>query len=141
MQPGTTVRVHYRGTLDSGEEFDNSYQRGEPLEFVIGEGRVISGFDQAVSGMAVGDKAKVTIAAEDAYGPRHEEAIQDVPADKLPEGVSEGDMVHGQTAEGHPLAATVVSVEGDMARLDFNHPLAGCDLTFELELVEVTEPA
>jgi FKBP-type peptidyl-prolyl cis-trans isomerase 2 len=137
MNQGDKVRVHYRGTLDDGSEFDSSYSRGEPIEFEIGSGGVIQGFDDAVSGMDVGDKLRVAIPSDKAYGPRHDEAIQEIPADQIPEGASVGDMLSGQTEDGHQVAAELVSLEDGRATLDFNHPLAGKDLTFELELVEV----
>ena len=139
LEKGTRVRVHYRGTLDDGEEFDSSRQRDEPLEFEIGSGQVISGFDEAVSGMAVGDSVKVTIPSENAYGPRHAEAIHEVTIDKLPEDACEGAMVQAMTQDGQPLAGTITKLTEEMATIDFNHPLAGYDLTFELELVEIVE--
>jgi peptidylprolyl isomerase len=140
IQDGSTVRVHYRGTLDDGTEFDNSHQRGEPLEFTIGSGQVISGFDEAVKGMDAGGTVKVTIPADNAYGPRHPEAIQEVPLDVLPEGACEGAMIQGMTEDGRPLAGTIETMGDANARIDFNHPLAGEDLTFELELVDVEQP-
>jgi FKBP-type peptidyl-prolyl cis-trans isomerase 2 len=139
LPDGTTVRVHYRGTLADGSEFDNSHQRGEPIEFTLGGGQVISGFDEAVREMSVGDSVKVTIPVENAYGPRFDEALQEVPLAQLPEGVCEGAMLSGMTEEGQPVAGTVKKVDGDTATVDFNHPLAGEDLTFELDLVEVVE--
>ena len=137
LEQGTKVRVHYRGTLGDGTEFDNSRQRGEPLEFEIGGGQVISGFDEAVSGMAVGDRLEVTIPSDNAYGPKHAEAIQEVEAHRLPEGACEGAMIQAMTEDGQPLAGTIIDLTDETATIDFNHPLAGCDLTFELELVEV----
>jgi len=137
MNQGDKVRVHYRGTLDDGSEFDSSYSRGEPIEFEVGSGGVIEGFDEAVAGMDVGDKLRVTIPSGKAYGPRHAEAVQEIPADQIPPGASVGDMLSGQTEDGHQVAAELVSLEDGRATLDFNHPMAGKDLTFELELVEV----
>jgi FKBP-type peptidyl-prolyl cis-trans isomerase 2 len=139
LDDGTKVRVHYRGTLDDGTEFDSSYQRGEPIEFEIGAGNVIGGFDEAVKGMTVGDQLEVTIPSENAYGPHHEAALQRVEADRLPEGAGVGAMLQAMTEDGQPLAGTVVEMEEGMATIDFNHPLAGKDLTFELELVEVVD--
>ena len=137
LKDGTKVRVHYRGTLGDGTEFDNSHQRGEPMEFVVGGGQVISGFDEAVRAMEVGGSLKVTIPSDNAYGPKHDEAVQEVPAAQLPEGVCVGAMLQGMTESGQPLAGAVIGLEGDTATIDFNHPLAGEDLTFELELVEI----
>jgi FKBP-type peptidyl-prolyl cis-trans isomerase 2 len=137
INQGDKVRVHYRGTLDDGSEFDSSYSRGEPIAFEIGSGGVIEGFDDAVSGMDVGDKLRVTIPSGKAYGPRHDEAVQEIPADQIPPGASVGDMLSGQTEDGHQVAAELVNLDDGSATLDFNHPLAGKDLTFELERVEV----
>lgn len=138
---GDKVRVHYRGTLSDGTEFDCSEGR-EPIEFEVGAGQVIPGFDEAVSGMEVGDKTTVTIPAAEAYGDRMEEAVQEIPlaafGDQVPE---EGWAVELQAPDGSQLAATILSVddENGVATLDFNHPLAGQDLTFELELTEIVD--
>ncbi|GAB4279576.1 MAG: peptidylprolyl isomerase [Coriobacteriia bacterium] len=139
IENGTRVRVHYKGTLGDGTEFDNSYQRGEPIEFEMGSGSVIPGFEAAVREMSVGDTSTVTIPADEAYGPRYEEAVQQVPTSQLPEGAFVGAMLRGMTEDGRPVAGTIVELEGDNAKIDFNHPLAGEDLTFELELVEIVE--
>jgi peptidylprolyl isomerase len=133
---GQKVRVHYRGTLNDGTEFDSSEGR-EPLEFVVGSGQVIPGFDEAVSDMSVGGKTKVTIPAEEAYGERVDEAKQEIPLDAFPEKPEVGWLVEMASAEGQRMAATVADLSDDTATLDFNHPLAGEDLTFEIELVEV----
>jgi FKBP-type peptidyl-prolyl cis-trans isomerase 2 len=137
QEAGARVRVHYRGTLDDGTEFDSSYSRGEPIEFELGKGDVISGFDDAVLSMDLGDKARVTIASADAYGPHHAEAVQSAPVDKLPEGAGIGDVLTLQGDDGSQIAASITALADGVATLDFNHPLAGKDLTFELELVEV----
>jgi FKBP-type peptidyl-prolyl cis-trans isomerase 2 len=137
LDNGTKVRVHYRGTLGDGSEFDNSYQRGEPIEFEIGSGQVITGFDEATREMAVGDKLKVSIPSENAYGPKNLEVIQQVPVSELPEGAVVGIMLRAMTEQGQPVAGTITALEDDIATIDFNHPLAGEDLTFELELIEV----
>lgn len=135
---GTTVRVHYRGTLDDGSEFDSSTGR-DPLEFTVGSGQVIPGFDEAVSGLDVGEETKVRIESENAYGERLDEAVQRVPLDAFAELPPAGVMIQLQTPDGRTLAATVTSVEEDSVELDFNHPLAGQALTFEIELVEIVE--
>lgn len=136
---GTTVRVHYRGTLDDGSEFDNSHPRGEPIEFVIGAGSVITGFDDAVRGMAVGDTLSVKIPADNAYGQQVPEAVQRVKVEQLPDGAYVGAMLQAMTEDGHPLAGSIIELGDEFAVVDFNHPLAGQDLTFELELVEIVE--
>ena len=137
-EAGQKVRVHYRGTLDDGTEFDSSEGR-DPLEFEVGSGEVIPGFDAAVADLEPGAKATVTIPACDAYGERIDEAMQVVPIDAFPEPPEEGWMVEVSAPDGQRMAATVTTVGTDTAVLDFNHPLAGQNLTFEIELVEVVE--
>jgi len=137
-KPGDTVRVHYRGTLDDGTEFDSSTDR-DPLEFTIGSGQVIPGFDAAVDGMSVGESVTVTIPAAEAYGPRQNEAVQQVPRDMFDDEPQAGWMVELTAPEGQRLAALIAEVGTDTVTLDFNHPMAGKDLTFEIELVEVIE--
>ncbi|MBW6468252.1 MAG: peptidylprolyl isomerase [Coriobacteriia bacterium] len=133
---GTTVRVHYRGTLEDGSEFDTSRGR-DPLEFTIGSGEVIPGFESAVADMAVGDSTTITLDAENAYGGYHEEAVQVVPVTAFTDDPYEGAVVQLLGPNGERLAATITSIEGDDVTLDFNHPLAGKALSFEIELIEV----
>ncbi|MDF1542093.1 MAG: peptidylprolyl isomerase [Anaerosomatales bacterium] len=133
---GTTVRVHYRGTLEDGSEFDTSRGR-DPLEFTIGSGQVIPGFESAVADMAVGDNTTITLDAENAYGGYHEEAVQVVPVTAFTDDPYEGAVVQLLGPNGERLAATITAIEGDDVTLDFNHPLAGKELTFEIELIEV----
>lgn len=135
---GDTVLVHYRGTLDDGSEFDSSEGR-DPLRFTLGSGEVIKGFEDAVAGLDVGQSTTVTLAPEDAYGARYEDAVQTVEAGNFAEGQEPfvGGMVSIVAPDGTHLAAEITSVDGDQVVLDFNHPLAGKALTFELTLVEV----
>lgn len=138
---GDTVTVHYRGTLEDGTVFDSSEGRA-PLLFTLGAGDVISGFEAAVIGLEVGEKAVATIPPEEAYGPRHEEAVQEVPIDLFGEAAPDiGDVVSVIADDGSQLAATVAAISDDLmtVTLDFNHPLAGRTLTFEIELVEIVE--
>lgn len=136
---GDTVRVHYKGTLDDGTEFDSSEGR-DPLEFVVGSGQVIPGFESAVAGMELGDSKKVTIPVEDAYGDRSDDAMQEVPMSAFGEDRPQaGWMVELAAPDGNRIAATVADVGDDTVKLDFNHPLAGENLTFELELVGVEQ--
>lgn len=136
-KPGDTVRVHYRGTLADGSEFDSSAGR-EPLEFEVGAGQVIPGFDDAVGELEVGQSATVTIEACNAYGDRMEEAVQVLPLDAFGDQAPlEGWAVEMEAPDGSRLAATIIEVGAESATLDFNHPLAGEDLTFEIELVEI----
>ena len=140
VKTGDTVNVHYRGTLDDGSEFDSSRSRGEPLSFQVGGGQVIAGFDAALEGMAVGETKNVTLAPDQAYGPRINEAVQVVPKTAFPPGFpfEVGQQVQGQGNDGKPLAATVTAEDMHTVTLDMNHPLAGQNLNFEIELVSVT---
>lgn len=134
-QNGDTVRVHYTGKLDDGTTFDSSAGR-DPLEFQVGAGQVIPGFDNAVSGMAPGDQRTVTIPATEAYGEHRTEMVLEVSKDQLPPGLDPGigDQLQLQTADGQPVPVRVTEVSTDGVTLDANHPLAGQDLTFEIKL-------
>ncbi len=130
-QSGDRVTVHYRGTLDSGEEFDSSIG-GTPFPFTVGANEVIAGFDQAVLGMAVGEKKTVRIPAAEAYGEHREDLVLVVPAAEAPEGLAVGQQVYlGETP------ATITHMDAESVTVDANHPLAGEALTFELELVSI----
>ena len=134
VDTGETVRVDYVGTLADGEQFDSSFDRGTPLEFVAGTGMMISGFDAAVVGMTVGETKTVTIPAADAYGERADDAIVEFPIDEVPEQF----QVEGMQVDlGNGLPATVVEVTDEVVRVDTNHPLAGEELTFEITVVEI----
>ena len=134
---GDKVKVHYTGTLSTGEEFDSSAGR-EPLEFEVGAGMVIPGFDSAVLDLEPGESVKVTISADEAYGERQEDLIQTVPLEFFGEQLpQEGWMLQLQSEDGQVIPAVVVSVTEESATLDINHPLAGQDLTFDIELVEI----
>ena len=137
---GDTVRVHYRGTLSDGSEFDSSAGR-EPLEFVTGAGQVIPGFDAAVLDLEPGDEVTVTIPAAEAYGDHNPEGLQSFPLSAFPSTPEVGWAVELGGPNGERIPATIVEVGDEQATLDFNHPLAGQDLTFELQLVEVMETA
>ncbi len=129
---GDSVSVHYRGTLDDGTEFDSSEGR-DPLVFVVGSGQVISGFDDAVRGLSIGESRTVRIEPENAYGVYSEEAIIDFPADSAPDGLEVGDAV----TLGNGGRGTVVEITDELVKIDANHPLAGEALTFEIELVSI----
>jgi peptidylprolyl isomerase len=135
---GDTVRIHYTGTLDDGTQFDSSAGR-EPLEFTLGSGQVIAGFDEAVTGMTVGDKKSVRMEADQAYGERREELVQEVPRSALPDEIKpeEGMALQSQSPEGHIMNLLVTSVADETITLDANHPLAGQALSFDIELVEI----
>jgi peptidylprolyl isomerase len=139
---GDTVTVHYRGTLADGSVFDASEGR-EPLLFTVGEGDVIPGFDSAVLGLEVGEKKTVVIPSDEAYGPRYDEAVQVVPADAFGESTPEiGAIITVIADDSSRMAARIVSISEDLVdvTVDFNHPLAGEELTFEIELVEIVPP-
>jgi peptidylprolyl isomerase len=139
VKKGDSVKVHYIGTLNDGNEFDNSYKRGSTLDFKVGEGNMIKGFDSALLGMEVGEKKTVNLEPKDAYGERIEEAIQTVSKDQFGDvkHITEGSRVNGQTQDGRPISALVMKINEDDVVLDLNHPFAGKELNFEIELVEV----
>jgi peptidylprolyl isomerase len=137
-KPGDTVRIHYTGTLSDGSTFDTSAGR-DPLEFTLGSGQIIPGLERAIPGMTVGEKKTVEIPASDAYGDRNPDGIQSVPRDQVPEHIplDPGTQLQVQTGDGRTLPVTVAEVTEETVVLDANHPLAGKDLTFEVELVEI----
>ena len=137
---GKKVKAHYRGTLADGTQFDSSYDRGEPREFTCCACQMIPGFDAAVKDMALGEKKTVTIPAKDAYGEYNPQAVQPVPVSQIPNAAQlpVGQTVYFQGPMG-PFPAKVVSVDAENAVFDINHELAGKDLTFEIELVEIAE--
>ena len=134
---GDRVRVHYTGMLRGGEVFDSSRER-EPIEFTIGAGEVITGFEEAVAGMQPGDSREVTIPAEQAYGPKKDELKLEVGRSDLPENmdVAVGQQLQLQQGE-RQFIVRVAEISEEQVVLDANHPLAGQDLKFELELVEI----
>ena len=135
VQEGDFVAVHYVGTLDDGTEFDASRPRGATLDFEVGAGGMIDGFDQAVRGMAQGEVKTVRIEPANAYGEVDPELIIEVQASQVPEGTQAGDTLVDPNT-GRPVP--VISVEGDVVTLDLNHQLAGEALTFEIEMVSIT---
>ena len=137
---GHTVSVHYKGTFPDGTEFDNSHIRGEALSFEVGSGRMIRGFNDAVVGMAKGETKTVTLKPETAYGMPEKDAFQNVPKTAFDEGFTFelGGMIKGNGPQG-PFLAKIHEVKEDEVILDFNHPLAGKELNFEIEIVSVEE--
>jgi peptidylprolyl isomerase len=135
---GDTVRVHYSGRLQDGQEFDSSEGR-EPLEFTIGTGQIVPGVEEAVVGMNLGDERTVTVAADDAYGQRREDMVQQIERSMLPEGMEPqiGMRLAAEGPGGSSLMLTVVDLDETSITVDANHPLAGHDLTFDLKLVEI----
>ena len=132
------VKVHYKGTLKNGEVFDSSEGR-EPLEFTIGEGQVIPGFDVGVKGMQIGEEKTINIVADDAYGQVREELIQDVEKSALPEDIKPevGLKLVSKTQDGKEIPLIVTEVKENAITVDANHPLAGEDLTFNVKMVEI----
>lgn len=142
IENGNTIKVDYKGTLADGSEFDNSEKHGQPLEFKVGEGMVIKGFDEGVLGMEVGEEKKIVIPADQAYGEPTEELIHEIPRDKLPESIAdvkEGQTIGLQDPTGRQMMAFVKKMTEETVTLDMNHPLAGKELTFEVKIVEINE--
>jgi peptidylprolyl isomerase len=135
---GDVVKVHYTGRLDDGSVFDSSEGR-EPLEFKVGEGQVIDGFDAAVTGMAIGDKKQVRIEATNAYGEHRDELVQQVERSSMPDDLKleVGIQLQAQQPDGQVMVLSIVELSDTMVTLDANHPLAGKDLTFDISLVEI----
>jgi len=133
-----TVRVHYTGKFEDGTVFDSSVER-EPLEFTIGEGRVIPGFEQAVMGMNPGESKTVQIPAEEAYGPYRDEWVLVVERNQFPEDLEPeiGQRLQLMQPSGETVLVTVTDITPTSATLDANHPLAGRTLTFDIKLVEI----
>ena len=141
IKEGHNVKVHYKGTLEDGTEFDNSKNRGTPLEFKVGSGQVIEGFDNAVMGLGLGEVKTFTLLPGQAYGEVNPDAIRETPKTAFPDGFdfTVGTTVQGQTNTGQPLTAKILSETESTVVLDHNHPLAGESLTFEIEVIEYDE--
>jgi peptidylprolyl isomerase len=140
VKEGDVVKVHYTGKLVNGEQFDSSVGR-EPLEFTVGAGQMIKGFDDAMPGMNLGEKKTINIAPEDAYGPRSEEAIIEFPKENIPADMKlePGMPLTLSNQDGQPVPVIVVEVKEEVIILDANHFLAGQELIFDIELVEIAE--
>lgn len=138
VKAGDTVRIHYTGTLTDGTVFDSSAGR-DPLEFTVGSGQIIPGLDQAIPGMKAGDKKVVEIPSDQAYGPVQPDARQAIPRDQVPADIplELGTQLQLQTPTGQVMPVTVAEVTEESVVLDANHPLAGKDLTFDFELVDI----
>lgn len=135
---GDKVRVHYTGSLQDGTVFDSSKDR-QPLEFTVGEGQVISGFDDAVKGMEEGESKKITISSDEAYGERREDLVVAYERDRLPDDLEPevGMALQAKAPDGSVTEVMVVDMDEEKLMLDANHPLAGRELQFEIELVEI----
>ena len=139
VEKGSKIKVHYTGTLNDGNKFDSSHDRGQTLDFEVGTGQMIKGFDEGVIGMEVGETKDLHLQPEDAYGLRKEEAQTEVPKEALPPDLNPqiGETVQGQTIDGRPILAKVKELHENKVILDLNHPLAGEELNFKVELVEI----
>ncbi len=139
VKDGDTVKVHYTGKLKDGSVFDTSAER-EPLEFKLGEGQLIPGFEKAVVGLNVGDSTEVDIPSTEAYGEAREDLIISVPKDQLPDDVEPqvGMQLQVNQPDGQPVPVRIAEVGDTELKLDANLPLAGKDLSFEIELVDIT---
>lgn len=138
VKSGDNVSIHYTGTLADGSVFDSSEGR-DPLQFEVGSGQIIPGLDKALPGMAVGEKKQVEVPADEAYGQPMEEACQAVPREQIPADIplELGARLQMQTADGQAVPVVVTELSDDSVTLDANHPLAGQDLTFDIELVAI----
>lgn len=138
VKSGDKVKVHYHGRLINGETFDSSNGR-DPLEFEVGSGMVIKGFDDGVTGMKVGEKKTINIPVENAYGPKNPEMIIEYPKKQFPEGmeIELGMPLVMSSGSGQQFQVKVSEIKDETVVLDANHPLAGEDLIFDLELVEI----
>jgi peptidylprolyl isomerase len=138
VKAGDTVHLHYTGTLLDGTTFDSSEGR-DPLQFEVGSGQIIPGLDVAIPGMQVGDKKVVKIGADDAYGQMNPEMRQSVPREGIPAEIrlEPGTQLQMQTPDGQAMPVTVVEVTDATVTLDANHPLAGKDLKFDIELIKI----
>lgn len=138
IENGKTVKIHYTGTLDDGTQFDSSAGR-DPLEFEMGAGMVIPGFENGVADMEVGEKKTIHIPAAEAYGERREDLVMKFGRSQLPDGLDPqvGMGLQMQGPQGQPVPVTVTEVSEEDITIDANHQLAGQNLNFELELVDV----
>jgi peptidylprolyl isomerase len=139
ISDGSKVKIHYVGSFDDGKVFDASERLGEPLEFVVGSGTVIPGFEKAVKGMSVGDKKSVKIEAKEAYGEHRADLVKIITRDKLPadKEPKAGMVIVLGLSNGMEIPALITKVNGDMITIDLNHPLSGKNLNFQIEIVEV----
>jgi len=139
IKDGDTVKVHYKGTLDDGKVFDSSENKN-PLEFTVGGGQIIPGFEKGVVGMEKGEKKTVKIPCEQAYGPIRPDAMAEIKKAELPKEMKPevGQLLQMGKEGGQVFVVQVIKVTDDSITVDANHPLAGKDLTFEIEVAEVT---
>lgn len=133
---GSTVEVHYTGRFIDGEVFDSSEGK-DPLQFQIGSGQIIPGFETAIMGKKIGEKVSVTIAPDQAYGQLREDLVIEVPLDKMPGEVEVGQLLQADGGDGQVVQVIVKEVKEEVIVIDGNHPLAGQDLVFDIEVVSI----
>ena len=140
VKHGDTIKVHYTGKLNNGEVFDSSRNR-EPLEFTVGERALIAGFEEGTIGMNIGDIKTITLPCDQAYGQKREELIVEIPLAELPEKIKpvKGLRMTLHQANGQTIPVTITGVSATAVTLDANHPLAGQELTFEIEIMEIIQ--
>ncbi|MTI87546.1 MAG: peptidylprolyl isomerase [Balneolaceae bacterium] len=140
VKEGSIVKVHYTGKLSDGSVFDSSVER-DPLQVTLGEGKLIPGFEKAVIGMEVGDSTTANIPAEEAYGPRRDDLELEIEKSQLPEDIEAevGMQLQLNQPNGQPVPVQVTEVGEEEIKIDANHPLAGKDLTFDIELVDILD--
>jgi peptidylprolyl isomerase len=140
VENGKFVSVNYTGTLNNGDQFDSSEGRA-PLEFKVGEGQMIKGFEEAVMGMQLNEKKTFTLSPEEAYGERDESYTHEFPTAEIPpEVVPEvGQTLALTSPEGHHIPARIVAVDEEKVTFDLNHPLAGESLTFDIQIMSISE--
>lgn len=140
VKEGDVVKVHYTGKLTNGEQFDSSEGR-EPLEFTVGAGQMIKGFDDAMPGMSIGEKKTINILPADAYGEKDEQAIIEFPKSNIPPDMKmePGMQLQLRNESGQPFPVTVAEIKDEVIVLDANHSLAGKELVFDIELIEIVK--
>ncbi len=138
VSKGDTIKVHYEGSLDDGTQFDSSFTRGEPLEFTVGAGQLIAGFDEAVVGMSVGEEKTIHLEAIEAYGEWNADAVRRFPRNQYPQGQTpvQGMTVALAMPNGQQVPAIISEVTTTEVAIDLNHPLAGKPLNFKIQIVE-----
>ncbi len=137
VKNGDKVKVDYTGKLDDGTVFDSSEGK-KPLEFEVGSGQIIKGFDQAVLGMEIGEEKEFSIEPKDAYGDHDPELLKKIPRDKLPADAEAGMMLMLRTPDGVQIPAVIAELTEEEATIDLNHPLAGLTLNFQIKIVDVS---
>jgi len=135
VKKGDKIKIEYTGTLEDGTVFDSSEKHGQPLEFEVGSGMVIPGFDNAVMGMEKDEEKEVTIQPADAYGEPNPQLVKDIPKNQLPPEAKEGAMLMMQLPNGAKMPAKITKMTEENATLDLNHPLAGKVLKFKIKVV------